>query len=108
MPRILKMVYSEITKRDAPYSLSLKITMPKWKSLLERVCLATLKNLRTYLKHLKSFLWKTYKKSDINLAKLQPSFLNDFDFYLRTEVQINNNAAVKHTKKSIENFKIVL
>ncbi len=60
--------------------------------------LATLKNFRTCLKHLKSFLWKTYKKSDINLAKLQPSFLNDFDFYLRTEVQINNNAAVKHTK----------
>lgn len=60
--------------------------------------LATLKNFRTCLKHLKNFLWKNFKKSDINLIKLQPSFLNDFDFYLRTEANINNNAAVKHTK----------
>ncbi|AZI20655.1 site-specific integrase [Chryseobacterium taklimakanense] len=60
--------------------------------------IATLKNFRTCLKHLKSFLWKTYKKSDINLIKLEPSFLNDFDFYLRTQANINNNAAVKHSK----------
>lgn len=60
--------------------------------------IATLKNFRTCLKHLKSFLWKVHKKSDINLAKLEPSFLNDFDFYLRTEAKVNNNAAVKHSK----------
>lgn len=68
--------------------------------------LATLKNFRTCLKHLKSFLWKTYKKSDINLAKLQPSFLNDFDFFLRTEAHINNNAAVKHTKNLAKILKL--
>lgn len=68
--------------------------------------LATLKNFRTCLKHLKSFLWKTYKKSDINLAKLQSSFLNDFDFFLRTEAHINNNAAVKHTKNLAKILKL--
>lgn len=29
---------------------------------------------------------------------MEPSFLNDFDFFLRTKSNINNNSAVKHTK----------
>lgn len=68
------------------------------KLLGKEYALATLKNFRTCLAHLKSFLWKFYKKSDISLAKIEPSFLNDFDFYLRTKANINNNSAVKHTK----------
>lgn len=59
---------------------------------------ATLKNFKTCLAHLKEFLWKLHKKSDINIQKLEPSFLNDFDFFLRTKSNINNNSAVKHTK----------
>lgn len=68
------------------------------KLLGKEYALATLKNFRTCLAHLKSFLWKFHKKSDINLIKIEQSFLNDFDFYLRTESNINNNTAVKHTK----------
>ncbi len=60
--------------------------------------LATLKNFKTCLAHLKSFLWKFHKKSDINLVKIEQSFLNDFDFYLRSQPNIGNNATVKHTK----------
>ncbi len=59
---------------------------------------ATLKNFKTCLAHLKEFLWKFHKKSDINIQKLEPSFLNDFDFFLRSKPNINNNSAVKHTK----------
>lgn len=59
---------------------------------------ATLKNFKTCLVHLKEFLWKFHKKSDIDIQKLEPSFLNDFDFFLRTKSNINNNSAVKHTK----------
>ena len=59
---------------------------------------ATLKNFKTCLAHLKEFLWKFHKKSDIDIQKLEPSFLNDFDFFLRTKSNINNNSAVKHTK----------
>lgn len=68
------------------------------KLLGKEYALATLKNFRTCLAHLKEFLWKFHKKSDISLAKIEPSFLNDFDFYLRTKTNINNNSAVKHTK----------
>ena len=60
--------------------------------------IATLKNFKTCLAHLKDFLWRFHKKSDINIQKLEPSFLNDFDFFLRTKSNINNNSAVKHTK----------
>lgn len=59
---------------------------------------ATLKNFKTCLAHLKEFLWKFHKKSDIDIQKLEPSFLNDFDFFLRSKPNINNNSAVKHTK----------
>lgn len=67
---------------------------------------ATLKNFKTCLAHLKSFLWKFYKKADINLAKVEQSFLNDFDFYLRSRANIGNNAAVKHTKNLSKILKI--
>lgn len=68
------------------------------KLLGKEYALATFKNYKTCLSHLKSFLWRKYKKTDINLRQLEPSFLNDFDFYLRTSGNINNNSAVKHTR----------
>ena len=67
---------------------------------------ATLKNFKTCLAHLKEFLWKFHKKSDIDIQKLEPSFLNDFDFFLRTKANINNNSAVKHTKNLSKILKI--
>ena len=66
----------------------------------------TLKNFKTCLSHLKLFLWKFYKKSDINLVKIEPSFLNDFDFFLRTEGKCGNNSAVKHSKGLAKILKI--
>lgn len=68
--------------------------------------IATLKNFRTCLSHLKEFLWTFHKKTDINIQKLEPSFLNDFDFFLRTKANINNNSAVKHTKNLSKILKI--
>lgn len=38
------------------------------------------------------------KKTDINIKKIDPSFMNDFDFFLRTVTKCNNNSTVKHTK----------
>lgn len=60
--------------------------------------LATLKNFKTCLSHLKHFLWSFYKKSDINIKKIESSFMNDFDFFLRTVAKCNNNSTVKHAK----------
>ncbi|EJL72161.1 site-specific integrase [Chryseobacterium populi] len=60
--------------------------------------LATLKNYKTCLSHLKKFHKNFFKKSDINIKKIEPAFLNDFDFFLRTVAKCNNNSTVKHTK----------
>ncbi|NML71684.1 site-specific integrase [Chryseobacterium sp. RP-3-3] len=68
--------------------------------------LATLKNYKTCLSHLKKFLWSFYKKSDINIKKIEPAFLNDFDFFLRTVAKCNNNSTVKHTKNLSKILKI--
>ncbi|MCL1032855.1 site-specific integrase [Elizabethkingia anophelis] len=68
--------------------------------------LATLKNFKTCLAHLKQFLWSFYKKSDINIKKIEPAFLNDFDFFLRTVAKCNNNSTVKHTKNLAKILKI--
>lgn len=79
----------------------------KMESLIgKEYAIATLKNFRTCLKHLKDFLWKFHNKSDINVRKLETSFLNDFDYYLRTKSSINNNSAVKHTKNLSKILKI--
>ena len=67
---------------------------------------ATLKNFKTCLAHLKQFLWNSYKKSDINIKKIEPAFLNDFDFFLRTVAKCNNNSTVKHTKNLAKILKI--
>lgn len=67
---------------------------------------STLKNFKTCLAHLKSFLWKIHRKSDINLTKIERPFLNDFDFYLRSQTNIGNNSAVKHTKSLSKILKI--
>ena len=67
---------------------------------------ATLKNFKTCLAHLKQFLWSFYKKSDINIKKIEPAFLNDFDFFLRTVAKCNNNSTVKHTKNLAKILKI--
>ncbi|GEN73667.1 site-specific integrase [Chryseobacterium lathyri] len=68
--------------------------------------LATLKNYKTCLSHLKKFLWNFFKKSDINIKKIEPAFLNDFDFFLRTVAKCNNNSTVKHTKNLAKILKI--
>ena len=66
---------------------------------------ATLKNFKTCLAHLKQFLWSFYK-NQILILKIEPAFLNDFDFFLRTVAKCNNNSTVKHTKNLAKILKI--
>lgn len=68
--------------------------------------IATLKNYKTCLKHLKKFLWSFYKKSDIDVKRIEPAFLNDFDFYLRTVAKCGNNSTVKHSRNLCKILKI--
>lgn len=58
----------------------------------------TLERYETSLKHTKDFiLWK-YNITDINIEKIDHSFITEYEFYLRSERKCANNTAVKYIK----------
>ena len=58
----------------------------------------TLGRYETCLSHVQSFLKWKYSVTDIDIEKINYVFLNDFEFYLKTEKTCNNNSAVKYLK----------
>ncbi|WP_326982610.1 site-specific integrase [Chryseobacterium sp. MYb264] len=56
----------------------------------------TLTRYKTCLSHTKEFLQWKYDISDIDIRKINYAFLNDFEFFLRTENVCGNNTAVKY------------
>jgi integrase len=57
------------------------------------------------LNHVKSFIGWKYKKKDISLKKLKMTFINDLEFYLKTEKghqQITINKIILRFRKSIK------
>lgn len=58
----------------------------------------TLTRYKTCLSHINSFLKFKYNLTDIDIKKVDYAFLNDFEFYLKTEKSCNNNSAVKYLK----------
>lgn len=58
----------------------------------------TLERYRTSLKHTIDFLQWKYKISDIDITKIDHSFVTEYEFYLRSEKKCANNTAVKYIK----------
>ncbi|PZU77974.1 MAG: recombinase [Chryseobacterium sp.] len=58
----------------------------------------TLTRYKTCISHVTAFLKFKYKLTDIDIKKIDYAFLNDFEFYLKTEKSCNNNSAVKYLK----------
>lgn len=58
----------------------------------------TLERYETSLKHTKDFLSWKYNLSDINIEKIDHSFITEYEFYLRSERKCANNTAVKYIK----------
>ncbi|WP_027379106.1 site-specific integrase [Chryseobacterium daeguense] len=58
----------------------------------------TLGRYKTCLSHIREFLKWKFNLSDIDIKKIDFTFLNDFEFFLRTERSCNNNSAVKYIK----------
>lgn len=52
-------------------------------------------------KHLKTFLWFAYKRKDIGLKELKYVFIEDFEFYLKTEKKFSLHTVYK----TIQRFK---
>ncbi|MDI6047009.1 site-specific integrase [Flavobacterium yafengii] len=64
----------------------------------------TLERYKTSLKHTKDFLQWKYKISDIEINKIDHSFITEYEFYLRSVRKCANNTAVKY----IKNFKKII
>ena len=58
----------------------------------------TLERYRTSLKHTIGFLQWKYKANDIDIRKIDHSFVTEYEFYLRSVRKCNNNTAVKYIK----------
>ncbi|WP_329806410.1 site-specific integrase [Flavobacterium facile] len=58
----------------------------------------TFKKYETTLSHTKEFLKHQYSLNDISITQINIAFLNDFDFYLRTIKNCNNNSTVKYMR----------
>lgn len=54
-------------------------------------CPSTYHKYYTVYKHLEEFIKNRYRVSDIALKELTPTFITDFDIFLRTEKQCCNN-----------------
>jgi site-specific recombinase XerD len=64
----------------------------------------TLVRYETVYRHLTNFIKAIYKVSDVELNKIDNQFITDFDYYLRTVRNCENNSTVKYMK----NFKKIV
>ena len=58
----------------------------------------TLERYETSLKHTQEFLASQYGISDIDIRKIDNSFISEYDFFLRSVRKCANNSAVKYIK----------
>jgi len=58
----------------------------------------TLTCFRTSIKHTRNFLKWKYKLDDIDIRRIDHSFIMEYDFYLRSKCKCKNNSAVKNMK----------
>lgn len=59
---------------------------------------STLQRYETCLMHLKDFILLQYSISDIPVTKVSFTFLNGFEYYLRSVRKCGNNSAIKYIK----------
>lgn len=57
---------------------------------------ATVKRYDTTLEHTRSFIAWKYKQADINIKSIAYDFVNDFEFYLKSEKKCNHNSTIKY------------
>lgn len=68
----------------------------------------TLERYTTSLSHTIEFMQWKYKISDIDITKIDHAFISDYEFWLRSVRNCNNNTAVKYIKNFNKIIKICL
>ncbi|MFC4213532.1 site-specific integrase [Pedobacter lithocola] len=70
--------------------------------------LGTLKRFQVLERHVLAFLEKKYRTKDMNIKKINRPFVNDFEFFLRTENKCSGNTAAKYLKNFGKILRITL
>jgi len=65
---------------------------------------ATVERYETTRKHLAEFMMTKYGKTDMTLKELNPAFISNFEYFLKTQHKCNHNTATKYLK----NFKKII
>jgi site-specific recombinase XerD len=60
--------------------------------------LGTYKKFETVLVKIKNFLKLNYKMNDINLIDLNFKFINDFEYYMKTQEKVKHNTALRYIR----------
>jgi len=68
----------------------------------------TLKRFQVLERHVLAFLEKKYCCKDMNIKKINRAFINDFEFFLRTENKCSGNTAAKYIKNFGKILRITL
>jgi hypothetical protein len=58
----------------------------------------TVERYQTCYKNIERFIALKYKKKDVFLYEINPMFISDFEYYLKTTRKCNNNSTVKYIK----------
>ncbi len=58
----------------------------------------TFQKFESILKHVIEFMKKNYGRNDMFLSQLNHKFISDFEHFLKTKKQINNNTTVKYIR----------
>jgi site-specific recombinase XerD len=64
----------------------------------------TLERYNTCYKHVEDFIKLKYKRSDMSLFEINPMFIRNFEYYLKTTRECSNNTTIKY----IKNFKKII
>lgn len=64
----------------------------------------TIKRYETCLAHTQNFIRWQFKRDDLPLDQINPQFIKNYEFYLKTERKCNHNSATKYLK----NFKKIV
>jgi site-specific recombinase XerD len=64
----------------------------------------TLERYNTCYKHVEDFIKLKYKRSDMSLFEINPMFIRNFEYYLKTTRDCSNNTTIKY----IKNFKKII
>ncbi|MBC8988473.1 site-specific integrase [Pedobacter sp. N36a] len=64
----------------------------------KQYAIGTLKKFEILERHLQAFMLEKHKVSDVEIKEINHAFINDFEFYLRTENSCANNTAIRYLK----------